>query len=56
MNETQALMYANIAIWLGFGAYCFFLAKKQSETDKRLDAFVLHGQTDDKDENNKQIL
>ena len=46
MNTVQALMYANIAIWFGFGSYCFFIAKKQCEIDKRLDALTLTGQLD----------
>lgn len=36
MNAIQALMYVNIAIWIGIGAYGFFLAKKQCEIEKRL--------------------
>ena len=50
MDATQALTYANIAIWLGIGAYCFFLAKKQTEMDKRLDAFI--AQTENNNEKN----
>ena len=45
MNAIQALTYANIAIWLVFGAYCIFLAKNQSDLSKRLDAFIMQEQT-----------
>ncbi len=46
MNAIQALTYANIAIWLGIGAYCFFLAKKQSEMDRRLNSLILQSKTE----------
>lgn len=47
MNAAiQALIYVNIAIWLGIGGYCFFLAKKQSEMDKRLNTLITQNQTE----------
>lgn len=49
MNAIQALMYVNIAIWFGFGGYCFFLAKKQGEIEKRLLVLTLHDSTENDD-------
>ena len=45
MDAIQALTYANIGIWLGMGIYGLFLAKKQSELNKRLNAFIAQNQT-----------
>ncbi len=36
MDNITWLMGANIAVWLGIGAYVAFLAKEQSALRKRL--------------------
>jgi len=51
MDAIQALIYVNIAIWLGIGAYFFFLARTQSKIDKLLNAFISHNQSENKNEN-----
>ncbi len=36
MQSTTWLLIANVAVWLGIGAYVAFLAKGQSQLKKRL--------------------
>ena len=36
MDNLFWLMGANIAVWLGLGAYIFFLARAQSALQRRL--------------------
>lgn len=36
MTELQWLLSASAAIWLGLGAYLFFLACKQQELSRRV--------------------
>ncbi len=36
MSDILWLMAANIAVWLGLGAYMIFLVKEQKSIDKRL--------------------
>ncbi len=38
MTEIQWLLLANVAFWLGLGAYVAFLAKGQRALDARLSA------------------
>lgn len=40
MSAIESLIFVNIALWVGFGVYFFFLAKKQQETDKRLNSLM----------------
>ena len=36
MTEVQWLLCANIAVWLGIGAYAAFLASAQSKLERRV--------------------
>ncbi len=38
MTEIQWLLLANVAVWLGLGAYAAFLAVGQKALDTRLSA------------------
>ncbi len=37
MDSTSALMYVNIAFWLGVGAYVAYLLTKQADLKKKID-------------------
>lgn len=36
MNAAAWLMYANIAVWIGIGAYLFYLGRKTARLESRL--------------------
>lgn len=36
MQSSQWLLYANAAVWLGVGAYLFFIARAQQRLERRL--------------------
>lgn len=36
MNDVSWLMYANIAVWLGIGAYLFHLGRKTARLESRV--------------------
>lgn len=40
MNAIYSLVFANIALWLGFGIYFLILGKKQQKTEKQLQALT----------------
>lgn len=46
MDAINALIYVNIVIWLGFGAYAVFLARKQNNMDKRLNTLLMETKND----------
>ncbi len=47
MNATQYLLAANVAIWIGMGAYLVFMAKKQHNLQTRLKQLeMLHDERD----------
>ncbi len=41
MDSITALLYANVAIWLGVGLYLFILIKKQTQIQKSLKSIDL---------------
>ncbi len=49
MSGLDWLMYANIAVWLGLGAYLAFLARAQSALDRRLQRMETHLEKDEAD-------
>lgn len=36
MDSSNWLLMANAAVWLGVGAYVFFIARTQTQLDKRI--------------------
>ncbi len=40
MDSTTALMYVNIALWFGIGAYVAYLATRQKDIKKKIDQFT----------------
>ncbi len=46
MESTTALMYVNIALWFGIGAYVAFLATRQKDIQKKINQLM-----NDKDTN-----
>ncbi len=36
MTEIQWVLAANVAVWLGLGAYIFYIARTQCALEKRL--------------------
>lgn len=36
MDSSNWLLMANAAVWLGVGAYLFFMARTQQQLDKRI--------------------
>ncbi len=36
MNEIHWVLAANASVWLGLGAYIFFMAKTQCDLNKRI--------------------
>ncbi|MFI3272299.1 MAG: CcmD family protein [Pseudomonadota bacterium] len=36
METSQWLLYANASVWLGLGAYLFFVARAQQRLERRL--------------------
>lgn len=41
MSGTDWLMYANIAVWIGLGAYLAFVGRAQSTLTRRLELMNL---------------
>ncbi len=37
MESTTALMYVNIALWLGVGAFVAFLLSRQADMKKKIE-------------------
>ncbi len=40
MNAVTSLIIANIAIWIGFAGYFFYLSKNQQAISKRINSIV----------------
>lgn len=50
MDAMHWLMAANAALWIGLGAYLFFLIGKQRALEARLTQWTANGAPEDDDE------